>query len=432
MPAIDKYFRALAEAGGSDLHLSADNEPLMRVHGRLEPVEEGHRPLSSQELERIFDEIVPEKNQVQFKEENDTDFAYEITGLARFRANIFRDRKGVGGVFRIIPSEILTAEKLGLSPAVLELCYLTKGMVLVTGPTGSGKSTTLCAMVDYINRNREDHIITIEDPIEFVHDNKQCLINQREVGVHTQGFKRALKAALREDPDIILVGEMRDLETIAIAIEMAETGHLVFGTLHTSTAASTVDRIIDQFPAGQQNQIRTMLAESLKGVISQTLCRTKDGKGRRAALEVLLCNAAVSSNIREGKTHQIPLAMQTGRRLGMISLNNALIELVKSGAVAASEAYAKAVDKNAIEKEFERLKVPFVKPGAEAAKKPAGGGAARRKPASSPPAARSSGRPPARPAGRAVGGGSARPPSSQPAAPRGEAAGKPKKRGWFS
>ncbi|MGE0708774.1 MAG: type IV pilus twitching motility protein PilT [Planctomycetota bacterium] len=428
MPAIDNYFRILSEAGGSDLHLSPDEQPLMRLHGRLQPVQEGHPPLSTPELERLFEEIMPQPNREQFADENDTDFAYEIRGLARFRANIFRERKGVGAVFRIIPSDILTAEKLGLSSAILELCYLTKGLVLVTGPTGSGKSTTLCAMIDYINRNRDDHIITIEDPIEFVHENKRCLINQREVGPHTTGFKRALKAALREDPDIILVGEMRDLETIAIAIEMAETGHLVFGTLHTSTAASTVDRIVDQFPPEQQNQIRTMLAESLKGVISQTLCRTVNGKGRRAALEVLLCNAAVSSNIREGKTHQIPLAMQTGRKLGMVSLNDALLDLVKDGVVAADEAYAKAVEKGSIEKEFERLKIPFVKPGKDTAApapaapaRPSGGGGGGA-PASRPPAPRP--QPAARPAAPP-------PPSRQPAPPPAAAA-QEKKRGWFS
>ena len=432
MPAIDHYFRILAESGGSDLHLSPDERPLMRLHGKLQGVQEDHPPLTSHELEQLFDEILPTPNREEFERENDTDFAYEIKGLARFRANLFRDRKGVGGVFRIIPSDILTAEKLGLSSAILELCYLTKGLVLVTGPTGSGKSTTLCAMIDYINRNRDDHIITIEDPIEFVHDNKRCLINQREIGPHTLSFKRALKAALREDPDIILVGEMRDLETIAIAIEMAETGHLVFGTLHTSTAASTVDRIIDQFPASQQNQIRTMLSESLKGVISQTLLRTKDGNGRRAALEILLVNNAVSSNIREGKTHQIPLAMTTGRRQGMVSLNDALLDLVKANVVGADEAYAKAVEKGALEKEFERLRIPFQKPGqvSRAAKKPerpAASGSARPAPSRQPA-------PPSRqPAGRPI--GSSTPPGSGQPAPRAsgrQPAPPKKKRGWFS
>ena len=260
----------------------------------------------------LLQPIMPEKNASEFAARHDTDFAYEIPGLARFRANVFVDRKGPGAVFRVIPSKILTAEQLGLSPHILQLCQLTKGLVLVTGPTGSGKSTTLCAMVDYINRNRDDHIITIEDPIEFVHENQKCLINQREVGTHTDSFKGALRAALREDPDIVLVGEMRDLETVAIAIETAETGHLVFGTLHTTTAASTVDRIIDQFPADRQAQIRVMLSESLRGVISQTLCR-KIGGGRVAALEVLIVTSAVSNLIREGKTFQIPSMMQVGK-----------------------------------------------------------------------------------------------------------------------
>jgi twitching motility protein PilT len=264
------------------------------------------------------------------------------------------DRKGRGGVFRVIPNKILTAEQLGLSPAILQLCGLSKGLVLVTGPTGSGKSTTLCAMVDYINRNRRDHIITIEDPIEFVHENKQCAINQREVHTHTESFKNALRAALREDPDIVLVGEMRDLETVAIAIETAETGHLVFGTLHTTTAASTVDRVIDQFPSDRQAQIRVMLSESLRGVISQTLCR-KIGGGRAAALEVLIVTSAVSNLIREAKTFQIQSMMQVGKATGMVTLNDALMDLVTKKLVAPEEAYAKAVDKAALESQLKRL-----------------------------------------------------------------------------
>jgi twitching motility protein PilT len=297
---------------------------------------------------------MPEKNKQEFSERHDTDFAYEIAGLARFRANVFMDRKGRGGVFRVIPSNILTAEKLGLSPAILTLCKLNKGLVVVTGPTGSGKSTTLCGMIDYINRNRKDHIITIEDPIEFVHENKSCAINQREVHNHTMSFKNALRAALREDPDIILVGEMRDLETVAIAIETAETGHLVFGTLHTTTAASTVDRVIDQFPADRQSQIRIMLSESLKGVISQTLCR-KIGGGRVAALEVLIVTPAVSNLIREAKTFQIQSMMQVGKAVGMVTLNDALMDLVAKKLVAPEEAYAKAIDKAGIDMQLKRV-----------------------------------------------------------------------------
>jgi twitching motility protein PilT len=266
------------------------------------------------------------------------------------------DRRGPGGVFRVIPSEILTVDDLKLPQAIRELCFLTKGLVLVTGPTGSGKSTTLCALIDHINKSRHDHVITIEDPIEFVHPNRNCLINQREVHLHTKGFKPALRAALREDPDVVLVGEMRDLETVAIAIETAETGHLVFGTLHTSSAVSTVDRIIDQFPADQQEQIRIMLSESLKSVIAQVLCR-KIGGGRVAALEVLMVNAAVSNLIREGKTFQIPSIMQTGKSRGNVLLNAALVDLVKSKVVEPIEAYAKAVDKQGLVSDLKKYNI---------------------------------------------------------------------------
>ena len=347
-PPIDRLFRAMAAAGASDLHLSAGMPPLARKDGRMQPLEEAAPALDSASLQELLRPIVPDKNAAEFAARHDTDFAYEIAGLARFRANIFVDRKGPGAVFRVIPNAILTAEQLGLSAHILQLCNLTKGLVLVTGPTGSGKSTTLCAMVDYINRNRDDHIITIEDPIEFVHENRSCLINQREVGTHTDSFKGALRAALREDPDIILVGEMRDLETVAIAIETAETGHLVFGTLHTTTAASTVDRIIGQFPSERQAQIRVMLSESLRGVISQTLCR-KIGGGRIAALEVLIVTSAVSNLIREGKTFQLPSIMQVGKAVGMVSLNDALMELVTQKIVAPEEAYQKSVDKTSFE-----------------------------------------------------------------------------------
>ena len=253
---IDALFHQMCAAGASDLHLSVGTSPMVRKDGVMQPLDAAAPVLDAERVIRLLDPITPEKNKHDFGERHDTDFAYEILGLARFRANIFMDRKGRGAVFRVIPSKILTAETLGLSPAILNLCKLNKGLVLVTGPTGSGKSTTLCGMIDYINRTRKDHIITIEDPIEFVHENKACAINQREVHNHTMSFKNALRAALREDPDIILVGEMRDLETVAIAIETAETGHLVFGTLHTTTAASTVDRVIDQFPADRQSQIR--------------------------------------------------------------------------------------------------------------------------------------------------------------------------------
>ncbi len=351
--AIDKLFRQMAELGSSDLHLSVSMPPLIRKDGSMRPLAENLAAFTPASMKEMLWPIIPEQNRVQFEECNDTDFAYEIAGLARFRCNIFMDRKGMGAVFRIIPSKILTAEQLGLSEAILNLCKLHKGLVVVTGPTGSGKSTTLCAMVDYINDTREDHLITIEDPIEFVHENKKCLINQREVHNHTNSFKGALRAALREDPDIVLVGEMRDLETIAIAIETAETGHLVFGTLHTTTAASTIDRIIDQFPADRQAQVRTMLSESLRGVIAQTLLKKKGG-GRVAALEVLIVTPAVSNLIREGKTFQIPSAMQTGKNVGMMTLNDSLFDLVKKGVVEADEAHNKAIDKTGFEAMLKR------------------------------------------------------------------------------
>jgi len=341
---MDDLFREMAAAGASDLHLSVSMPPMIRKDGKMQPLAPGAEALTSESMKHLLGEIMPKKNVDEFDARHDTDFAYEITGLARFRCNIFMDRKGMGAVFRIIPTKMTTAEQLGLSQAILNLTDLSKGLVVVTGPTGSGKSTTLCAMVNHINQNREDHIITIEDPIEFVHDNIKCLVNQREVHNHTDSFKDALRAALREDPDILLVGEMRDLETISIAIETAETGHLVFGTLHTTTAASTVDRIIDQFPADRQQQIRVMLSESLKGVIAQTLLPKKGG-GRVAALEILIVTPAISNLIREGKTFQIPSAMQTGKNNGMVMLNDALFDLVKNGLVEPRDAYIKAVDK---------------------------------------------------------------------------------------
>ena len=346
--AIDALFRQMCEVGASDLHLTSGMPPLVRKDGEMRPLTEGAAPYTRDALTRLLMEVTPAHNRAEFEARNDTDFAYEILGLARFRANIFMDRMGIGGVFRVIPSKILTAEQLGLSQHVLNLCQLKKGLVLVTGPTGSGKSTTLSAMIDHINKTRADHIITIEDPIEFVHPNQKCLVNQREVHTHTRSFKDALRAALREDPDVLLVGELRDLETIAIAIETAETGHLVFGTLHTTTAASTVDRVIDQFPADRQAQIRVMLSESLRGVIAQTLCK-KVGGGRVAALEVLIANGAISNLIREGKTFQIPSMMQVGRAQGMVTLNEALMELVRKSLVTPDEALVRAVDKGGLD-----------------------------------------------------------------------------------
>jgi twitching motility protein PilT len=356
--AIDPLFHGMVGAGASDLHLCVGSPPLIRKDGRMQPLDPAAAALAPQDLGRLLAPIMPEANRKEFSERHDTDFAYEISGLARFRANAFVDRKGPGAVFRVIPAKILTAEQLGLSQAILNLCKLQKGLVLVTGPTGSGKSTTLCAMIDHINKTRDDHLITIEDPIEFVHENNKCLINQREVRTHTSSFKDALRAALREDPDIVLVGELRDLETVAIAIETAETGHLVFGTLHTTTAASTVDRIIDQFPSDRQAQIRVMLSESLKGVIAQNLCR-KIGGGRVAALEVLIATQPVCNLIREGKTFQIPSIMQVGKAHGMVSLNDALLEMVTKKLVAPDEAYLKSVDKGGFEMLLKRANINF-------------------------------------------------------------------------
>ena len=342
---LGKLLRALVQSSSSDLHLRVGEPPMFRTHGEI--ARQGGPALSVQDLELLILSIMPERNRGEWKETGDTDFAYEITGVARYRVNAARDRKGPVAVFRVIPAKVVTVEEMGLTEEVQRLCHLTKGLVLVTGPTGSGKSTTLCALIDLVNRSRSDHIITIEDPIEFVHENKKCLITQRQVHVHTESFKTALRAALREDPDIVLVGEMRDLETIAIAIETAETGHLVFGTLHTTTAASTVDRMIDQFPADRQSQIRVMLSESLKGVISQTLCK-KIGGGRVAAREILLTTPAISNLIREAKTFQIPSIMQTSKKIGMVTLNDALLELVEKKLIEPDEAYVKSVEKSGL------------------------------------------------------------------------------------
>jgi len=333
----------LVQSASSDLHMRVGEPPVFRTHGEI--TRQKGTAFSADQLALTLLAIMPERNRGEWKETGDSDFAYEIDGLARFRVNAARDRKGPVAVFRVIPAKVVTVEEMGLGKEITQLAFLNKGLVLVSGPTGSGKSTTLCALIDLINRERTDHIVTIEDPIEFVHENKRCLITQRQVHLHTESFKTALRAALREDPDIVLVGEMRDLETIAIAIETAETGHLVFGTLHTTTAASTVDRIIDQFPADRQAQIRVMLSESLKGVISQTLCK-KIGGGRVAAREVLLATPAVSNLIREGKTFQIPSIIQTSRKIGMITLNDCLLDLVEKKLITPDEAYVKSIEKS--------------------------------------------------------------------------------------
>lgn len=354
--AIDSILQDMIRRKASDLHLTLGEAMCLRIDGDI--VRIGSDPVNESMMRELLLPIMPMKNRQEFAKTNDSDFAYEIPGVARFRVNTFRDRMGVGAVLRQIPDKVLSADDLGLSAAVRKFCELQKGLVIVTGPTGSGKSTTLAGMVDLINDTRSDHIITIEDPIEFVHRQKKCLINQREVHKHTQSFARALRAALREDPDIILIGEMRDLETVGIAIETAETGHLVFGTLHTNTAISTVDRLIDQFPADQQEQIRVMLAESLRGVVAQTLVKKKGG-GRCAAQEILVVDKAVSSLIREGNTHMVQNHMQTQKAKGNITLNDALMNLVQKGLVEAKDAYAKSVEKEAFAAMLQKAGISF-------------------------------------------------------------------------
>jgi len=348
MPKIDALFEYMIENKASDLHLSTGAKPKIRKNGELEELDQPE--LTDDSLKALLFEITTEEQQKIFMSKKDLDFAYEIPGVSRFRANYFEQKRGVGAVFRVIPTKILTVQELGLPEQVLKLTQLSRGLVLVTGPTGSGKSTTLAAIIDYINTNRKDHILTIEDPVEFVHQNKGCLVNHREIGSHTESFASALRAALREDPDVILVGEMRDLETIELAITAAETGHLVFGTLHTSSAAKTIDRIIDAFPAGQQAQIRTMLSESLKGVLCQQLMKRIDQPGRLAVLEILFCKVAVANLIREGKTFQITSVMQTSKGEGMQLLDQAIMDFLMQKKISPEEAYLKANDKAAFER----------------------------------------------------------------------------------
>ncbi|MBF2053624.1 MAG: type IV pilus twitching motility protein PilT [Candidatus Sericytochromatia bacterium] len=345
MAKIDQLFKILVEQGGSDLHLSPTNPPMIRMSGELHPI--GQQRLDHERNKMLIYEIMDDFERKTFEETGDLDFAYSVDELgARFRANIFNERKGIGAVFRVIPTKILSAEDLGLPSVLTEyFCHLHKGLVLVTGATGSGKSTTLAAMIDYINTNRADHILTVEDPIEFVHQSKKGLVNQREVGKNTKSFASALKAALREDPDVILVGEMRDLETIELAITAAETGHLVFGTLHASSAPKTIDRLIDAFPTDAQEQIRAMLGDSLKGVVAQQLLKKKGG-GRVGVQEVLIGTPAVSNLLREGKTFQIPSIMQTGRKDGQLTMDQAIEEKLKAGLVTPEEAYLKSHDKS--------------------------------------------------------------------------------------
>jgi twitching motility protein PilT len=344
MAQIDAFFKLMNDQGASDLHLMAGQQPVLRIQGDLERVK--YKELDNDSLKAMLYEIAPEEKVKVFEETGDVDFAYEIPGLARYRANFFEQKNGVGAVFREIPSTVLTCQQLGLPPVVRKLASLPRGLVLVTGPTGSGKSTTLAAIIDEANRTRKDHILTIEDPIEFVHKSAKAIINHREVGLHTRSFAAALRGALREDPDIILVGEMRDLETISLAIEASATGHLVFGTLHTTSAAKTVDRVIEVFPVSQQEQIRNTLADGLRAVVAQNLFKRIDKKGRCAALEIMIATPAVRNLIREGKTFQIPSMIQTGKKYGMQTLDDAIMDFLNKKMISADDAYAKANDKS--------------------------------------------------------------------------------------
>src|SRR3989449_6818349 len=343
MARLDAFFKLMFDSGASDLHITSGQPPILRVHGELERVK--YDPMDDETLRAMLYEIAPEQKIKTFEETGDVDFGYEIPGVARFRANYFMQKYGCGAVFRQIPTKVLTADDLGLPTILKKTALLNKGLVLVTGPTGSGKSTTLAAIIDHANKLRKDHIITIEDPIEFVHQSQGCLINHREVGSHTKSFSAALRGALREDPDIILVGEMRDLETIRLAIEAAETGHLVFATLPATNAAKTVDRIIEVFPHEEQGQIRSALSTSLKLVVAQTLFKRVDKRGRCAALEIMVVTPAVANLIRENKTFQIPSAIQVGKQFGMQTLDDAIMEVLQKKWIGADEAYNKCIDK---------------------------------------------------------------------------------------
>ena len=343
MAKIDAFFRLMHEQGASDLHMVAGQQPAIRIRGDIERIK--YDVLTNDALKVLLYEITPEHKIKQFEETGDVDFAYEVPALARYRVNYFRQKNGMGAVFREIPDKIQSCADLALPNVISKLAALPRGLVLVTGPTGSGKSTTLAAIIDEANRLRKDHVITIEDPIEFVHKSQGCIVNQREVGIHTKSFTAALRGALREDPDIILVGEMRDLETISLAIEAASTGHLVFSTVHTTSAAKTVDRIIEVFPSSEQLQIRSTLADGLRAVVSQVLFKRVDIKSRCVALEICIATPAVRNLIRESKTFQIPSMMQTGKKYGMQLLDDAIMDLYNRGWITGDDAYIKANEK---------------------------------------------------------------------------------------
>jgi len=349
MAAIDRLLRKLRDDGGSDLHLAVGIVPRLRKSGRLVPIE-GEEVLTNESAETLMREIASDRHWHEYQQCNDADFAYGLEGVARFRVNYLRQENGYGAVLRIIPEKILTLTELKLNPVIERLAHLHSGLILVTGPTGSGKSTTLAAIIDQVNETYAKHIITIEDPIEFVHPTKRCLVSQREVGEHTNSFANALRSAMRQNPDVILVGEMRDPVTISLAITAAEMGVLVFGTLHTNSAVKTVDRLIDAFPADQQNQARVSLADSLRAVVSQLLVRTADGKGRCAVNEILLRTSALGSIIREARTSQLLSLIQTGKAAGMVTMDDALEKCVKEGRIAPHDAYMKAQDKAHFEK----------------------------------------------------------------------------------
>lgn len=344
MPYIDQFFEVLIESGGSDLHLGEGEAPKIRRHGEIMPIRD--EVLTNEEMSFMLSEICSETRWQRFEESGDLDFAYEMDSESRFRCNYLKQTNGYGAVFRIIPTKIKSLEELGVPSVVRQFGEVRGGIVLVTGPTGSGKSTTLAALIDYINSNYERHIVTIEEPIEFVHRNKRSIITQREVPEHATSFPVGLKAALREDADIVLVGEMRDLETISLALTAAETGLLVFGTLHTNNSRKTVDRMIDVFPADQQSQVRTMLAASLRGVVAQLLMRRSDSPGRVAVNEILICNNAVSAIIREGATQKLQDVIVAGKGQGMQFMDDAIWNQLVAGAVSPHEAYMKAIDKH--------------------------------------------------------------------------------------
>ena len=359
MATVDSWLRALKERKASDLHLVAGGLPRMRIEGKLAPIE-GEGELTDDALRSLMREIVDEEQWRAYEDEGDLDFAYAIEGVARFRGNYLVQERGAAAVFRIVPERILTVEDLGLPPAIATLAELEKGLVLVTGPTGSGKSTTLAAIIDAINRNRARHIVTIEDPVEFVHENQKSILSHREVGTHTKSFAAAVRSAIRQDADVVLVGEMRDRETIGIAITAAEMGLLVFGTLHTNSAVRTVDRIIDAFPAAEQNQVRMSLSESLAGIVAQQLLVSADGTGRIAVHEILLRSQGLPNVIREGATHMLAQLIQSGRSQGMQAMDDALFAAAKEGRVRPYDAYLKAMDRA----RFEPLLTPAQRPAA--------------------------------------------------------------------